>query len=302
MGATTLQRSALFADIAGSTRIVVELGDDAARVLLVRYVGLLADTARAAGGEIANLLGDEVFCIFVSPDDAANAAATMHEQVEAASARERLARPVRIRAGFVHGAVVHSAEGWFGNTVHKAARLVALAKAGQTLTTRTTLDHLAPRWQGAARFFERSVLRGGTGEEELHELLWDSSFTSVLSAPAGLGAVPAVATVGVEIAYGEWRLRVDAAHPRVELGRDPACDVHVPSGGVSRLHAVVEWNRGRASLTDLSTNGTTVERTGRGAQRVHHETVPLEGEGSLWLGSGPGGDARPLAYRCLASA
>ena len=56
MAATTVQRSALFADIAGSTRLVVELGDDAARVLLVRYVGLLADTARASGGEIANLL------------------------------------------------------------------------------------------------------------------------------------------------------------------------------------------------------------------------------------------------------
>jgi len=302
MGAITLQRSALFADIAGSTRLIVELGDDAARVLLVRHVGLLADTARAAGGEVANLLGDEVFCIFASPDDAANAAATMHEQVEAASARERLARPVRIRAGFVHGPVVHSAEGWFGNTVHKAARLVALAKAGQTLTTRTTLDQLAARWRTAARFFDRSVLRGGTGEEELHELLWDASFTSVLGAPPGPGAAAAGATVGVEVAYGERRLRVDAARPRLELGRDQACDLHVSSGGVSRLHAVVEWNRGRATLSDLSTNGTTVERAGRGVQRVHHETVPLEGEGLLWLGAGPDGETRPVAYRCLPSA
>lgn len=300
MGATTLQRSALFADIAGSTRLVVELGDDAARVLLVKYVGLLADTARTSGGEIANLLGDEVFCIFPTPDDAATAAGAMHERVEAASARERLPRPVRIRAGFVHGPVVHSAEGWFGNTVHKAARLVALAKAGQTLTTRATLDHLAPRWQESARFFDRSVLRGGTGEEELHELLWDASFTSVLGAPEP--ARGGGSTACVELALGEKRLRVDATRPRVELGRDPASDLCVPSSGVSRLHAVVEWNRGRASLSDLSTNGTLVERAGRGPQRVHHETVPLEGEGILWLGGGPGGDARPLAFRCLPSA
>lgn len=299
MGTTTVERSVLFADIAGSTRLVVELGDDDARVLLVRYVGLLADTARACEGIVANLLGDEVFCIFPTPDSAAAAAAAMHENVEAASARERLARPVRIRAGFLHGPVVQSAEGWFGSTVHKAARLVALAKGGQTLTTRDTLDRLAARWQGAARFFDRSVLRGAAGEEELHEILWDESVTSVLTVPPAASASGTI--VGVELSCGERRVRVDVARPRAELGRDPACDLHVPSAGVSRLHAVVEWNRGRTHLTDASTNGTTIERAGRGLQRVHRETVPLEGEGALWLGSQPGstGDVRSVAYRCV---
>src|SRR5689334_1572798 len=119
MTATNLERTALFADIASSTRIVVEEGDDTARIVLVRYVGVLADVARDAGGEIANLLGDGLFCIFPHADEAAGAAVAMHEAVEAASARDRLARPLRVRIGFVHGPVVHSDEGWFGNTVHK---------------------------------------------------------------------------------------------------------------------------------------------------------------------------------------
>ena len=297
MPASTVERTAFFADIASSTRMVVEEGDDTARVVLVRYVGLLADAATAAGGEVANRLGDGVFCIFPHADAAAEAAASMHEGVETSSARERLARPLRVRVGFVHGPLVRSDEGWFGNTVHKASRVGALAKAGQTLVTRATLDVLAPRWQRAARFHDRSVLRGGTGEEELHELLWDTTFTSVLDASTIATAAAQVAAV--ELEYGEQIVRVDAARPRVELGRDPACDVCVSSSGVSRLHAVVEWNRGRVKLSDVSTNGTTVERAGHGVTRVHHESATLEGEGRLWLGGGPSGDARAVTFRCI---
>ncbi|MFN8603444.1 MAG: adenylate/guanylate cyclase domain-containing protein [Candidatus Binatia bacterium] len=297
MPASTVERTAFFADIASSTRMVVEEGDDTARVVLVRYVGLLADAATAAGGEVANRLGDGVFCIFPHADAAAEAAASMHEGVETSSAREHLARPLRVRVGFVHGPLVRSDEGWFGNTVHKASRVGALAKAGQTLVTRGTLDVLAPRWQRAARFHDRSVLRGGTGEEELHELLWDASFTSVLDASTIATAAAQVAAI--ELAYGEQTVRVDAARPRVELGRDPACDVRVSSSGVSRLHAVVEWNRGRVKLSDVSTNGTTVERAGHGVTRVHHESATLEGEGRLWLGDRPSHDGRAVTFRCI---
>lgn len=300
MAASTVERTAFFADIASSTRMVVEEGDDTARVVLVRYVGMLAEAARDAGGEIANLLGDGVFCIFGHAEEAAAAAAAMHEGVEAASSRERLARPLRVRIGFVHGPVVRSDEGWFGNTVHKASRVGALAKAGQTLVTRATLDLLSPRWRNAARFHDRSVLRGGTGEEELHELLWDASFTSVLDAATIASAAAQV--VAVELACGERVVRVDASRPRVELGRDPACDVHVTSSGVSRLHAVVEWNRGRVQVSDVSTNGTTLEHAGRGSTRLHHESATLEGEGRLWLGGGPSPGARPVIWRCVAAA
>jgi hypothetical protein len=298
MGAVTVERSVLFADIAGSTRLVVEKGDDEARVLLVRYVELLAQAALAGGGEVANRLGDEVFCVFEHADDAAAAAVAMHEEVETASARDRLERPIRLRIGFLHGPVVRSEEGWFGGTVHKAARLAALAKAGQILTTRATLDRLAPRWHQAARWFDRQVLRGDTGEEEIHELLWDASVTSVLAVPASV-ATEGVATAAVDLEHGAQRVRVDVARPRVELGRDPACDLHVASASVSRLHAIVEWNRGRVHVTDVSTNGTTVERTGAAPLRLHRESGALEGEGTLCLGSAAGADvASRVAYRC----
>ncbi|MBM4247023.1 MAG: adenylate/guanylate cyclase domain-containing protein [Deltaproteobacteria bacterium] len=303
MAASTPERTALLADIASSTRMVVEQGDDTARRVLVRYVGILADAARDAGGEVANLLGDGVFCIFPGADAAAAAAAgaAMHEGVGAASARDRLARPLRVRIGFEHGPVVRSDEGWFSNTVRRASRVGALARAGQTLIARATLEVLSPRWQGASRFHDRRVLRGGSGEDELHELLWDASFTSVLEVTAGSRAAASDApqVIGVDLACGEHLVRVDAARPRGEIGRDPACDLHVPTAGASRLHAIVEWNRGRVQVGDVSTNSTTLERAGHGVKRLHHESATLEGEGKLWLGGGPSGDVRPVIYRCV---
>ncbi|HEY8517710.1 MAG TPA: FHA domain-containing protein [Candidatus Binatia bacterium] len=186
--------------------------------------------------------------------------------------------------------------------MHKAARLVALAKAGQILTTRATLERLSPRWRQAARWFDRRVLRGDTAEEEIHELLWDASVTSVLSVgPLDAGADERVD--GVVLTHGERSVRVDLARPRVELGRNPGCDLHVASAAVSRLHAIVEWNRGRVHLTDVSTNGTTIERAGLPPLRVHRDSAPLEGEGTLCLGSASAvGGASRVAFRCTTRA
>lgn len=296
VGPATLERSALFADIAGSTRLVVEAGDDTARVLLLRYVGLLEATARAHGAEHAERVGDQVFCVFRRSDDAMAAAAAMHERVDALSVNDRLARPMRIRTGLVHGTVVCSEEGYFGGTVHRAARLVALAKAGQILTTRRTLDGLAPRWRDVARYFDRRVLRGDSAEEEIHEVLWDASTTSVTRRP--LAPQPDVPCLAVVLEHEGTTLRVDQARPRVEIGRDPACDLRVRDTAASRLHATVEWQRERIRLTDVSTNGTLVERRDGSRVRLHRESATLEDEGVLRLGATGAEGGALVRYRC----
>lgn len=296
MGPATVERSALFADIAGSTRLVVEAGDDTARVLLLRYVGVLESTARAHGAEYVERVGDEVFCIFLRGDDAIAAATAMHQRVDALSAEDRLVRPMRIRTGLVHGPVLRSDEGYFGGTVHRAARLVALAKAGQILTTRRTLDGLAPRWRDVARYFDRRVLRGDSTEEEIHEVLWDASPTSVTRPPAEPRSEARYVAVVLE--HEGTTLRVDEMRPRVEIGRDPACDLRVKDTAASRLHATVEWQRDRIRLSDVSTNGTLVERRDGFRARVHRESTTLEDEGVLHLGATGGEGGAVVRYRC----
>jgi pilus assembly protein CpaF len=63
------------------------------------------------------------------------------------------------------------------------------------------------------------------------------------------------------------------------IGRDPGCDVVLPSAEVSRRHAAVEITGGSAWLTDNSSNGTLVAD-----QLVVRTTVPIESTSALEIG------------------
>ena len=83
MQETTLNRSILFADIAGSSKIYELLGDDQARRLIMDLLSDLGDVSRKYNGEFLRTYGDEMMCAFRSADDAVEAAAGMHQVVEA---------------------------------------------------------------------------------------------------------------------------------------------------------------------------------------------------------------------------
>ena len=279
MGETRVERTVLFADIAGSTRRYEEVGDERGRELLVGCLDGVAAVVERAGGTVIDRIGDELMCTFPDPSLAAQAAQDL-QRINHEDDGGSDARPLRLRIGFEHGSLLETDQGIFGNTVHTAARLATLAKAGQSLTTRQTLDRIIPPLRMFARLFDRVMLKGIPGEQEIHELPWNTKSTMKRpSARAGRRA-----HTGIEIAYGEDTRRVDAMQPRLEMGTDPACDLHVEGLYVSGLHARVIWDGGRAHLEDVSTNGTRVESDGAAPVRVHHERVPLEGRGLVRLG------------------
>ena len=73
-----------------------------------------------------------------------------------------------------------------------------------------------------------------------------------------------------EIRVPRWRLsKVEGVNipdgfplkVQARIGRDPHCDIHLPSTNVSRYHAQIEWSDTGFDITDLnSTNGTYVNR------------------------------------------
>jgi len=295
MDGARIDRTVLFADIAGSTRLYESVGDEAARGLLLACLDIVAAAVEAGGGRIHDRIGDELMCTFPEPDAAATAAMAMHTRVSAAHVEGKLAQPLRLRVGFVHGPILETTEGIFGTTVHAAARLSSLAKAGQILTTRDTLDALPAERRRRSRLFGNHVLKGMTGLQEIHELVWSISATTA-HIPLRKAKVR---TRGVELTYGGQRVRVDLSLPRVELGRDPACDLRVDGRAVSQLHARIVWVDGRIRLEDVSTNGTVVERKGVSPIRVHHEGTDLTGSGVLRLGMPDRDDLSALIeYHC----
>lgn len=281
------EKTVLFSDIAGSTRIYEEKGDETARQLLMDCVEVMSGVVEKSGGKVIERIGDEIMCTFDTPDSAAKATGVMHSQIAFAYATGKLGYNMRIRIGFVHGRIIETDEGLFGNVVHRASRICSLAKAGQTLTNKETLELLEPGLRQNSRFHQNTMLKGLTGEQEIHELIWNrvgsTTFQMFPTKPKTKKGGKQESRVEVE--YGGRKWTVDARSPHLEIGRHAACDIRVIGRSVSHLHARVTWNRGRAWLEDLSTNGTVMEPKGGTATRLHRETVPLAGDGILRLGA-----------------
>ena len=125
----------LFTDIAGSTRLLQELGDDYASVL-AEHRNALRDAFARHGGVEVDTQGDAFFVAFGRARDAFAAA------VEARDALNR--GPVRVRMGLHTGEPLLTEHGYVGIDVHRAARIAAAGHGGQILVSQSTRDLVGP--------------------------------------------------------------------------------------------------------------------------------------------------------------
>ncbi|MGH2400836.1 MAG: adenylate/guanylate cyclase domain-containing protein, partial [bacterium] len=125
----------LFTDIVGSTERAAELGDRKWRDLLRSHNEIVArDIERFRGREVAST-GDGVLATFDGPGRAIRCAQSI------AGAVERLG--VRVRAGLHTGECELMGADIGGIAVHIAARVAALAGAGEVLVSSTVKDLVA---------------------------------------------------------------------------------------------------------------------------------------------------------------
>ena len=83
------------------------------------------------------------------------------------------------------------------------------------------------------------------------------------------------------------------------LGRGSTCDLHVNDRHVSRVHARIEVRDEQFVLIDESTNGTYVRQADGAVMRLKGQSLVLNGEGMLALGSQPTEDNEHLIrYSC----
>jgi predicted component of type VI protein secretion system len=107
------------------------------------------------------------------------------------------------------------------------------------------------------------------------------------SQPAS-GEPPTFQTASPSLSATRWQLAIvhgtgeqknyvlDAA---TTIGRDPACEIHIPDNQISRRHAIIERTSGGYFIRDLgSTNGTFVNR-----QRIE-DPVPLRFGDAITIG------------------
>ena len=139
LGRVEARRTFLFTDIVDSTRLLETLGDERWQKLLARHDQLLRARIVDSGGDVIKQTGDGFFASFDEPKAAIDAAVAIQRTLQS----EVFAPEVRIGAhagsAFKTGA---NFTDYGGQSVHVAARIGAVAGAGEILVSRETLDGL----------------------------------------------------------------------------------------------------------------------------------------------------------------
>jgi class 3 adenylate cyclase len=173
-------RGFLFADLRGYTAFVERAGDAAAAVLLERYRTLVrAVVAEQAGAEIRTE-GDSFYVVFPSPSAAVRAGLDLVARA-AADAADHPSDPIVVGVGIHAGESAETAEGYVGSAVNLAARICAVARAGEVLVSDTVRSLTRTSLPVAYTSRGRPTLKGVGEVVELY---------AVTPTSGALGAVP----------------------------------------------------------------------------------------------------------------
>ncbi|GJD53608.1 hypothetical protein OPKNFCMD_6385 [Methylobacterium crusticola] len=283
----------LFCDVAGSTRLYREVGDDVALRVVDGCLGLAAEAVRNGGGRLVKTIGDEFMAVFDDVCAMCDAAIAVQRRFEEAGSQVEhvAAHRLQLRIGFHFGPVVRANDDYFGTTVNMAARMVALAKGGQIITTGILADGLPAPQRAATRALLGVYVKGAGDEVRVAEVLWHLSthHTTVFSLQ------PAGETQGfggheLRLSYAGRRWLFDERRQSVTLGREASNDVVVDNEHASRRHATVERRGDKWVLIDHSTNGTFVTPFGAEEFCIRREELVLRDVGTLGIGQSVGQD------------
>jgi class 3 adenylate cyclase len=132
LGEDAATRTFVFTDIVGSTAQLVKLGEDRWKKLLDRHDKLIEKAIRDQAGTVIKHTGDGFFAAFPAPEGALEAAV----QIQLAVADEDFT----VRIGVHSGEALKRGSDYTGRGVNVAARIGALASAGEILVSTDTLE------------------------------------------------------------------------------------------------------------------------------------------------------------------
>jgi class 3 adenylate cyclase len=137
---TVARRTFMFTDIVGSTALLEAIGDEAWNDLRRWHDETLRDSVAANGGEEVDHTGDGFFFSF---DDAVSAVSCAREiQRRLAEHRRDHGFAPQVRIGLHSAEATRAGSNYTGMGVHTAARVGAVAGAGEIIASATSVDGL----------------------------------------------------------------------------------------------------------------------------------------------------------------
>jgi len=269
-----------FVDIVGSTSLYETQGDDIAKQLVTAVEAEIARVVVEGGGEVVEVIGDEVMCRFDDANTAVLCACCIQEHIERYSNTQRISTSVRI--GMHCGPAIIEDGRMFGDSVNVAARIAAIARGRQIITSEQVVNCLRTDLQQLTRRFDEVRVKGKQEPLVIYDLLWhQDTVTSLFTGSAG--AVEGDAQL--ELRYAGNTFLISSPCTGFGIGRDPGNSLVVVAAPVSRNHATIEFTRGKFVLVDTSTNGTYVLTHDQQALYLRREVLPLWGHGLIGLGA-----------------
>ncbi len=160
----------LFTDIEGSTRLWEEQ-PEAMRTALARHDALVRAAVAAHGGTIVKTTGDGAHAAFAAAADGVLAAITAQRALDAESWPAEAA--ISARMG-VHTGVAEERDGdYYGTSVNRAARIMAIANCGQILVSDAAAAVLRDDRSIKLRDLGEHRLRDLSRPERVHQVVAD---------------------------------------------------------------------------------------------------------------------------------
>ena len=282
MSVQTKKLAILFADISGSTALYEKLGDSVARQLILRCLTILKVAMASNNGTLIKTIGDEILCTFPSVESALNSACDMQMAIKKDNLSSE--HPMYIRIGFHCGDVICEDDDIFGDAVNVAARVTAITRANQIMTTTAVADALPVSLHHKVRKIQRVNIKGKQEQLDIHQVMWE--LEDMESTRIGISAFRKPQIIGNELIlkYRQQIYTIDEHNSKLLLGRDDSCQIIVKSDFASRQHANIEFRFGKFILTDHSSNGTFLRINDGVTSRLHREETPLRDRGTISLG------------------
>ena len=279
------EMTVLFADVAGSVELYSEMGDVRAHNMVLRCLERMTFRIEKNLGRVANTIGDEIMCIFDRADCALKAACEIQMALQHEYPNE-----LDVRIGIHSGPTCMDNDQPFGDTVNIAARVVALAKAGQIMLSGHTNERLSDKDRSLTRFFSSVYIKGKRDPYVIHQAILDhNDATRMVNHHGTQPAERRRRKTKVALRYAASEIIISGGKEFL-LGRGMQCGLQINSNAASRIHASLEFDRGKLVITDRSTNGTFVRtKAGKRASDnkeyfVHHGSWTTTSGGILSLG------------------
>jgi adenylate cyclase len=266
----------LFADITGSSRLFVEVGDERARQMVAATLQSWSGLVDANAGHVVQLRGDGMLCSFSTVDAALVTAVALRDLP--------YKPPLSMHAGIHAGPVQQDADQLYGDVVNIAARMADIAKRCEIVLTNSASQQLSDAGRWNLRLIRKVPLKGHAKPIDIVLLPYDEEHGTEYRLPDHTKTV----RTRLELRLGSMVFVVDAAAANCLIGRDADCAITVEHQLVSRRHASVERVSGKFFLHDHSTNGTYVDDDGdTGPVFLQREIYQLNGRGVISLGVEP---------------